>query len=415
MKESKIKGLILFVNEQTMSYLNDWLDAFNENEFFKLDLIDIDRIERNTFKQLIRKLDKENIIILHHSVLRTVNNINKFKYFIPILSNRKCKVISFIGDEINLHNCSLSEKIDALKVVNPDLIATQLLKEAANFLYGDLQVKIIEMPHALNEKIFKSYIPYEERKYDISTISVTYPIYLGDNDREKIFNFFISNKDKLNLRLNLIKGDDVGKRLNRLEWVDFLNNTKATISSEAGSFYLEKDNKTIRKIVEYLKEKEKIYIIDNNSFLKKIYNLLPIKGETKIKIKNSFKEKLKNIKSDTDILFDNAYFEEVYEIFYKNRCHSICYGKAISSRHFDAIGTKTIQILIEGRYNDILKPYEHYIPVKRDLSNIEEAILLFKDTDYVKKVTENVYDLVVEKHTYKHRIEKLYNLLSQEL
>ena len=49
-------------------------------------------------------------------------------------------------------------------------------------------------------------------------------------------------------------------------------------------------------------------------------------------------------------------------------------GKAVSSRHFEPIGTKTCQVLIEGDYNGILSADRHYIAVRKDLSNINEAI-----------------------------------------
>ena len=55
------------------------------------------------------------------------------------------------------------------------------------------------------------------------------------------------------------------------------------------------------------------------------------------------------------------------------------------------IGTKTIQILIEGNYNGYFKPDIHYIPLKKDLSNFDEAIEKFNDQNF----------LVHEKNGYK--------------
>jgi hypothetical protein len=43
---------------------------------------------------------------------------------------------------------------------------------------------------------------------------------------------------------------------------------------------------------------------------------------------------------------------------------------ALGPRHLEAIMTGTVQVLVEGAYQGILRPWEHYIPVKRDLSDL---------------------------------------------
>src|SRR3546814_18773585 len=64
------------------------------------------------------------------------------------------------------------------------------------------------------------------------------------------------------------------------------------------------------------------------------------------------------------------------------------HGKCISSRHFDAIGTATCQILLEGRYNDILTPDVHYIRFASDFSNISEVMGTFRDERRRLEITE---------------------------
>ena len=90
---------------------------------------------------------------------------------------------------------------------------------------------------------------------------------------------------------------------------------------------------------------------------------------------------------------------------YKNPISTRC----ISSRHFDAIGTKTCQILFEGDYNYILKPDEHYIKLNKDFSNIDDVVRKFKDRSYRETITNESYNYILEGHTYKHRVKKFYN------
>ncbi|MBT8506740.1 hypothetical protein B1F79_04690 [Coxiella-like endosymbiont of Rhipicephalus sanguineus] len=49
----------------------------------------------------------------------------------------------------------------------------------------------------------------------------------------------------------------------------------------------------------------------------------------------------------------------------------------ISPRHFEAVATKTLQILYEGEYSNILKPWVHYVPLKKDYSNFDEVCNFF--------------------------------------
>ena len=82
-------------------------------------------------------------------------------------------------------------------------------------------------------------------------------------------------------------------------------------------------------------------------------------------------------------------------------------AKAISSRHFEPIGTRTCQILVEGDYNGILKADEHYIAVKKDLSDIDDAIEQFKDDRCRTRIVQQAYDFVINNHTYDHRVAGL--------
>jgi hypothetical protein len=64
---------------------------------------------------------------------------------------------------------------------------------------------------------------------------------------------------------------------------------------------------------------------------------------------------------------------------------------AISPRHLEAVITKTAQVLVEGRYSGVLEPERHYIPLRRDLSNLDEALERLRDVEAVEAMTERAY------------------------
>jgi hypothetical protein len=64
---------------------------------------------------------------------------------------------------------------------------------------------------------------------------------------------------------------------------------------------------------------------------------------------------------------------------------------AISPRHLEAVITKTAQVLVEGSYSGVLEPEEHYIPLRRDFSNLDEALERLRDHAGIEAMTERAY------------------------
>jgi hypothetical protein len=73
---------------------------------------------------------------------------------------------------------------------------------------------------------------------------------------------------------------------------------------------------------------------------------------------------------------------------------------AISPRHLEACATRTAQILVEGSYNGILRPGEHYIELRRDLSNLDAVLELVKRDGQRARITEKAYRDVVGSGAY---------------
>jgi hypothetical protein len=85
---------------------------------------------------------------------------------------------------------------------------------------------------------------------------------------------------------------------------------------------------------------------------------------------------------------------------------------AISPRHLEAVVTKTAQILVEGRYSGVLEPERHYIPLRRDFSNLDEALGRLQDAEEVEAMAERAYDDVYL--SGRHNLETLATRLLEE-
>jgi hypothetical protein len=135
-------------------------------------------------------------------------------------------------------------------------------------------------------------------------------------------------------------------------WIDFLLKCKVTVGIEGGSNILDWDSSHAQKI---------------DSLKKKNLNLS--KKEVSLLEKNLSKINL----------------------------------KALSPKHLEACITKTCQVLVEGSYNNILKPWIHYIPLSRDYSNLKKVMKLVSDEKIIKKITDRAYNDIVQSRNYTYK------------
>ena len=72
--------------------------------------------------------------------------------------------------------------------------------------------------------------------------------------------------------------------------------------------------------------------------------------------------------------------------------------RTISPRHLEAAAFRVCQILFEGRYAGLLEPMVHYIPLRKDFSNLDEVLDRFRDADLRAQIAENAYrDLIASR------------------
>ncbi len=75
----------------------------------------------------------------------------------------------------------------------------------------------------------------------------------------------------------------------------------------------------------------------------------------------------------------------------------------ISPRVFEAITLRTVLVLFEGDYSGVLQPNVHFIPLKKDGSNLSEVFLRLKDGNYVDQMAERAYQDVIASGRYSYK------------
>lgn len=213
----------------------------------------------------------------------------------------------------------------------------------------------------LADELAGSLRPIAEREKDICYRAYKLPFWIGKSGQLKtqIADVFIEHLSKRNLVCDI--STNIDNAVFGSAWMDFLASTKSVIGVQGG------------------------------------FSAIDWRGELRSQV-----EKLeKSIPSLTFAEFDErmATDWDNYKLF------------TITPRHFEAIITRTGQILIEGEYKGILKPDRHYIPLKADYSNIDDVLDKLQDHQYLQEMVDRCYDEILGcgDYSYKafaHQIEK---------
>jgi hypothetical protein len=334
----------------SMSYMTDWREAFGSAPRLSVDMCNIsDLID---FPRALRRIREYELVVVLHSAAG--DNLGPVRRASAGLQRRRGPLVVFFGNEYD----RMPEKIGFARDVGAEFIASQLPIEAARWLYAEcVSASVLPAPAALAPVVFHE--TGGERPIDIGFRGALYadPFALGDAERTELLRYFEERATSMGL-----VSDIKYERHAAPEWAAFLNRCKGTIGAESGTHYLERDDSTRRKVVAYVGE------------------------------------------------HPGAIFGDVFDRFFAAYMNPVS-GKAISSRHFEPIGTKTCQILLEGDYNGILRPDRDYICLKKDYSNIDDVVRRFRDHSYRSELVDEALERVLAEHTYAHRVSSVLDAI----
>lgn len=77
--------------------------------------------------------------------------------------------------------------------------------------------------------------------------------------------------------------------------------------------------------------------------------------------------------------------------------------RTISPRHFEAAAFRAVQVLFEGRYSGIMEAGRHYIPLRKDYSNFDEVMRIFRDPRERERIASAAYDDLIGSGRYSYQ------------
>jgi Glycosyl transferases group 1 len=337
-----------------LSYALDWREALCAAPQLDVEVCNVNNlIEYRRRRASIRQLPL--IVILHSAAGDRMGLLQRTAHW---FEGRKGKLVVFLGNEYD----RMDEKLAYLRSVGADYVCSQLPIASARWVYTECApTRVLSMPHALNPGVYAP-DPSAPRTIDIGFCGDVYPPFIGDTERTAIIACVQRQGPELGLKVDF----RLNARMQRADWADFLRRCRGTVGAESGSYYLDRQGRLLLEAKAYCRRHPR------------------------------------------------APFEEVFERFFRAPRLPFVSGKSISSRHFEPIGTKTCQLLLEGHYNGILEPGEHYIPIKTDLSNVQEALRLFRDDGVRDRIVERTYQYAMDQHTYQHRVQTLVRTVCED-
>ncbi len=372
---------------ERVSYFDDWFDAFMAEP--RLDVVPANLATaagHRTVRRTVR--DVELVIVLHSAIGDSLDEISRS---LDVLGDRGAPLVTFIGNEVSLPHQPFAAKLDLLRQLEPNIVATQLLLESAQYLYEEIPgARVLALPHALNPDVFRAEVAPERRPVDIGFRGAEYLPYVGDNDRNRIIGYFANEHFDVPLAIDV----RTNFPFDRDGWSAFLNQCKGTIGAEAGSVYMTRDD----SILERAETEMGASIVAG-----------PPPPLVK-RLMKSYSWRVLRRRPDTSTVPKPPAPAQSLTM----PEHGAVSGKTISSRHFDAIGALTCQILFRGRYGDILEPDRHYLALERDFSNIDDVLARFLDDTTRNRLVRDTREWAMANHTYRHRVDALLVALGLE-
>jgi hypothetical protein len=379
-KSELVHGVLLLYHDRLSPDASTVLEHVRS---FKLSQFHVSTV--NTFWGFPKALAslRFDVLVLHYSLFGVANYCLDDQFLDYLDRSASSYKIAFFQDEYQFCQQRFAF-IDRYKIESVYTLLEPRYFKDVYLKYTNVSQVTNNIPGYVSDNLIavsgRMFLPDEKRSIDIGYRGRKLPHYMGRGAREKydIAIAFTERAKDLGFKLD-IQAHEHG-RLYGSHWQKFMANCRATLGVEAGV---------------------SIYDLDYEAYSTYCRAVLGQDAEPPgPKWYSQFvRLAAKEEAIDAGELADKLLAKWENNIPYRT----------ISPRHFEAAAFRTCQILFEGNYSGIMQPFKHYIPLKKDFSNFDEVISIFKNKRERQEITENAYsDLIASKqYSYKVFIAKV--------
>jgi hypothetical protein len=357
-----VRALVLFARlpeNETISYQRAWPRHFAAHPRFDCDLVDVLSPRDTRRLRLASKLGRgryEAIVILH-----SVFSNGRYLHgpLLDLVRRQPATKAYFVGNEYK----GMPEKMWFCDELGLDLLVSQFTTEGPLRLYRRRlpTTKVVGIPNTgWDADLFAPRLPPAERPVDLGYRAFDNDVALGHRERRALAERFLEVGAANGLVVDISL--DPADRLDEPRWAAFLNRCRGQIGSEAGGDYFELTDVTRQAVNAYLAERPE------------------------------------------------ATFEDIWSRFFRDHPSPVK-GRVLSGRNVEAAGTKTVQLLLEGDYGGYLEPDVHYIPLRKDFTDLDDALEKFADEPFCERLRERAFE-VAQDLTYPKLIDRFHDALA---
>ncbi|MDO9414072.1 MAG: hypothetical protein Q7T81_15995 [Pseudolabrys sp.] len=339
-KENLNLLLLCDFNDRTASTIVDHIEGLRNYSKHKIWIL-------SSRGELPQNLDLRRFdgIIIHYSLVACLNSFIGPKARAAIRGFKGIKV-AFVQDDYRFIDMTVA----ALSYLGVDVLFGLAGPDIIDQVYSPTK-----LPGVLRETVLAGYVPvhltkqnvppFADRPIDIGYRARKLPAWLGSHGKEKwvIAERVIADAARFNLRCDISTNES--DRIYGDDWIGFVTSCKAMLGSESGS------------------------------------GVCDFTGRIQLKVESHVAK------------HPTATFEELRELYFKEDDGRVMMN-VISPRCFEAAALRTLMILYEGYYSGRLIAWRHYLPLKRDHSNMDEVVAILRNPAEAQKIIDAAYSEV---------------------
>jgi len=329
--------------------IHDHIQAFRRYSRHRIELFNPRGLQCSRFLNL----DEFDVVVIHYTLVVIWDDYLAPGFREQIAAYDGLKV-QFLQDEYRW----VDEIIAVINELGIDLLYSVVPPGQVESVYGD------RLPNTEILPTLTGYVPdalvgaasprLADRPIDVGYRGRSLPYWLGRLGHEKveIGRGFLARSAGTGLRCDIAWTESAriyGKRWNR-----FVESCRAMLASESGSSIIDHDGTAERAVCSYL------------------------------------------------AAHPTASYEEVEEAALQPYADGPWLNTA-SPRIFETATRRTAMVMFPGEYSEVVRPWEHYLPLAKDFSNFDEIVEHLRDVPRLEEMVMRAYDDLIGSGAYSER------------